>query len=173
MKARLLAVETFRFFTVFAALMLLSFAIAQCFDAGTASAQPVAATEHCVPVYDDAYICFFDSFVADAYGDMERATAAFANLAVWQQRSGAVIATNDPTRRALVVYPWDFSQGPMPPAGGDGYVVEMFPNVTLAVARLDRLSFAERAQANLLPVFEPGHEALLVYRRFAACGGAR
>lgn len=172
MKERVLAAETFRLFAIFAVIALLSFGLAQCFDTTTASAQPVAQQEHCVKIYDDAYFCFVDSVVADAYGDVERATLAFRNLAHWQQRSGFVLTTNDPTRRALVVYPWDFSLGAMPAPATDGYVVEMFPSTVLAAARLEQLTWDQRAQSFLLPSLGFGHESMLVYRHFATCGGA-
>lgn len=160
--------DTPRFFLILAMIAIVSFALAQCGEA-----QPLSPAEHCIPVYDDAVICVVDSYVIDAYGDMERASVAFNLLPEWQQRSGFVLTTNDPTRRALVVYAWDFALGPMPAPATDGYVAELFPRVADASARLGRLEHQERAQSFLLAVEYPWHDTLLVYRRFPTCGGGR
>lgn len=145
-----------------------------CFVVFPAVAQVSAAPERCIPVYPDAVACFIDAWVADAYGDVERAKAGFDALAAWQRAEGSLLTTNDPTRRALVVYPWDFTRGPKPVSAGDGYVVEMYRSADEAAARIDALSWEERAQSYLLPASEPPASALVIYRQFAArCRGAR
>lgn len=160
--------DTSRFFLILVIIVVVSFALAQCGEA-----QPFSAAEHCVPIYDDAVICYVDSFVVEAFGDMERALPSFQILKEWQRREGFLLTTNDPTRRVLVIYPWDFFDGPMPPAGRDGYVAELFSHTTDAVARLNRISWGERAQSFILPVFDPTHTAMLVYRRGPSCGAGR
>lgn len=115
--------------------------------------------------------CFSEPFIVDAYSDIETATVFFNSTAPPGGLAGPkwLLATNDQTRRAIVIHGWDYSKGPLPNIGSDGFTAELYRLEADAKLRWKLLDQDQRAGGFYLPVSDGifGGGTLVVFRTFS------